>query len=72
MPKKRKTTKVNLNKLIDDLIHPYFKQYPASIILDDLLHAIVENNPEKSMQKFLRYNVPKLLKHLQEKPKDPV
>ena len=69
MPKDGKPTTGDLNKLIDDLIHPYTKKYPALILVDGLLHAIVEQDPSTSMKKFLRYGVPKLLKHLQEKPK---
>jgi hypothetical protein len=58
-----------LNKIIDDLICPCFKQYPALIIVDGLLHAMVEQNPDASLRKFIKYNVPKLLKILTRKQK---
>jgi hypothetical protein len=69
MRKFRKTEKGRLNKLIDDLIHPHFKDYPALIIVDGLLHAMVEQNPDASLRKFIKYNVPKLLKTLTRKQK---
>jgi len=62
MPKTRKTKKVNLNKLVDTLIHPYFDEYPAMILIDGLLHAMIEQNPNESLTKFIKYNLPKLLK----------
>jgi len=63
----RKTDKGKLNKLIDDLIHPYFKEYPAMIIVDGLLHAMVEQNPDANLRKFVKYNVPKIIKTLARK-----
>jgi len=65
----RKTAKGELNRLIDDLVHPYFEKYPASVILDGLLHAVVEHDPEVSLRKFLRYNTPRLLRYLARKRK---
>ena len=58
----RRTGKGKFNKLIDEILHPYFKQYPAPIIVDGLLHAMVEQDPDKSLNEFIRYNVPKLLR----------
>lgn len=60
--KARRITKGELNRLIDSLMHPHFKEYPALIIVDGLLHAIVEQNPDVSLAKFVKYNVPKLLR----------
>jgi len=62
--KTKKTTKGKLNKLIDDLMHPCFNEYPALIIVDGLLHAIVEQNPNVSFRKFVRYDLSKLLRSL--------
>jgi len=69
MRKARKIDKGKLNKLIDDLIHPHFREYPALIIVDGLLHAMVEQNPDASLRKFIKYNVPELLKTLTRKQK---
>lgn len=63
----RRTVKGELNRLIDNLVHPYFREYPALIVVDGLLHAMVEQDPDVSLTKFIRYNVPKLLKHLARK-----
>jgi hypothetical protein len=54
MRKARKTDKGKLNKLIDDLVHPHFREYPALIIVDGLLHAMVEQNPDASLRKFIK------------------
>ena len=43
MPKPRKTLKGKINKLIDNLVHPYFKDHPALILADGLLHVIIPN-----------------------------
>ena len=69
MRKVRKTPKGELNRLVDNLIHPYFKEYPALIIVDSLLHAMVEQDPDMSLRKFVRYNIPILLKSLTRKQK---
>jgi len=69
MRKDGRIAKNQMNKLIDSVIHPYFNQYPALIIVDGLLHAMVEQNPDASLRKFIKYNVPKLLKTLERKPK---
>lgn len=53
--------------LIDEILHPHFDEYPGLIIIDSLLHAINEQNPEVSLRKFLKYNLPKLLQHLTKK-----
>jgi hypothetical protein len=53
--------------LIDEMIHPYFKTNPKFILLDGFLHAIVEQNPDESLRKFLKYNFPELLRHSKHK-----
>lgn len=69
MRKIRRTVKGELNRLIDDAMHLHFKEYPISIIMDGLLHAMVEQNPHVSLRKNVRYNVPKLLRCLARKQK---
>ncbi len=58
-------SKGELNRLIDDLLHPFFKVDPAFILLDGFLHGLVERNPSESTRKFLVYNLPKLIKQLE-------
>jgi len=67
--KSRRTVKGDLNRLIDSLVHPYFAEYPALILVDGLLHAIVEQNPNVSLKKFAKYSVPELLRCLSRKQK---
>jgi hypothetical protein len=57
------------DRLIDGLIRPYFKQHAALIVLDGILHAQVEQNPDTSVRKFIQCNVPELLKSLTQKSK---
>ena len=63
LPRGRRAVRGGANRLIDELVHPHFKRYPVLILLDSLLHAAVEHDPEASLRKFLRYNAPKLLKY---------
>ena len=57
-----KVTKGDLNRLIDDIFHRHFSENVGFILVDGLLHAIVERNPEESARKFVRYNVPALIR----------
>lgn len=61
--KKNKTAKqleTDLNILIDHTFHPYFSKDKGFVIIDGVLHFIVEQNPKMSIKKFVRYS----LKHL--------
>ena len=62
-----KVTKGDLNRLIDDVFHRHFSENVGFIFVDGLLHAIVERNPEESVSKFVRYNVPALIKEMARK-----
>ena len=74
--KKKKTRKPKpyttgeLNKLIDSLIHPLSKTDERFIFVDGLLHGLVEKDPPKSIRKFMKYNLPKLIKQLKKKAKE--
>jgi len=57
-----KVTKGDLNRLIDDIFHRHFSENVGFVIVDGLLHAVVERNPEESVRKFVRYNVPALIR----------
>jgi hypothetical protein len=62
--KTRRITTGKLNKLVDDLLHPYFTDYPTLIIADSLLHAMIEQDPRTSISKSIKYNLLKLLESL--------
>jgi hypothetical protein len=59
-------SKGNINRLIDDLVHPLCNQNAGLFLLDGFLHSLVEQNPPLSVRKFIRYNLPKLLKNVSE------
>lgn len=68
MGKVKKITKGDLNKLIDILMHPYFEEHPTfTVIIDGLLHAMVEQDPDMSFRKFVKYNIPKILRRFTRK-----
>lgn len=69
MPRARKTAKGRLNKLIDDFVHPHFKDYPALTLLDGLLHMFVEQDLEVSLRKFIKYGVPELMQSVKKRCK---
>jgi hypothetical protein len=66
-PKKAKRTPKpittgQINKAIDVFVHPLFKKDEKYIWLDELLHAIAERDPQVSLEKFAKYNLPELMK----------
>lgn len=69
--RKKKTrtpyTKGELNRLIDSLCHPLSKRDKGFILVDGLLHAMVEQNPPVTVQKFMKYSLPRLLEELSRK-----
>jgi hypothetical protein len=67
--KKKKSTSStyttgNLNRIVDNLFHPFFKTNIACILIDGILHGVVERNPKKTIKKFARYNLPKIIKYI--------
>lgn len=59
-------SKGNLNKVIDDVVHPLCKHNASIIFLDGFFHSLVEQDLPLSVRKFIRYNLPKLLEQLSE------
>jgi hypothetical protein len=53
-----------VNAVIDRLLHPWLEEYPWLIAVDSLLHALNEGNPEESLGKFMRYNMPNVLEEI--------
>ena len=62
--KQKPYSKGELNRLIDSLLHPLIDRNPAFIITDTILHGLVEQNPSETVVKFLRYNLPKIIKDI--------
>jgi len=60
-------TKGELNKVIDSLFHPLFEANKGFMLVDELLHAMVEQNPPTTVKKFIKYNLPKILEQISKK-----
>jgi hypothetical protein len=58
---RRKYSKGDVNRLIDTLLHPLFDHSPELMIVDSVLHSLVEQNLTETTQKFIRYNLPKIV-----------
>jgi hypothetical protein len=59
-------SKGQVNRLVDDLVHPWIEQNEWFILLDEAAHGIVEGNLEETIIKFARYRLPGLLRLLLE------
>ena len=57
-------TKGELNRVIDSLIHPLSKRNPTLIVLDVILHGLVEQKPAETIAKFMRYTAPEIINEL--------
>ncbi len=66
MVERRKTPEGYANQLIDAAIHPLTRGHPEMWIIDGLLHAAVEGDLGKSIQKNVRYNLKPLLEEIEE------
>lgn len=53
-----------LNCLIDDLLHPLYKVNEGFVLVDGVMHGLVEQNPPQSVKKFIRYNLPKIMEEV--------
>jgi len=67
--KKGPYSKGEINAIIDSLIHPLMKDHPWLVLVDGLLHALNEQNPQESLEKFLKYNANRLAKAIIEELK---
>lgn len=54
-----------INKLIDVLIHPLAERGKSFILVDGVLHALNERNPPQSLRKFIKYNLPEIVKRIE-------
>jgi hypothetical protein len=50
-----------MNAIIDSILHPFAKRDGRILVVDGILHALVEKNPPSSLGKFLMYSMPKIL-----------
>ena len=61
-------TRGQLNRLIDDLCHPFYKENQSLVLVDGVLHGLVERNPPKSVRKFLMFSLPGIIKQVLKQP----
>jgi len=63
LPRKRNQifTPGESNKIIDALLHPLAKQDMGFWALDLFFHAVVEQNPRVTVEKFMRFDLPKIV-----------
>ncbi len=52
---------LNPNKVIDHIFHPLFREGKSFVIMDGIMHAIVEQNSSVSIRKFAKYSLRYLL-----------
>jgi hypothetical protein len=73
MKAKKKTSRKNtpmlysksqLNYLIDATIHPLTQKSANFFLVDELLHILVERNPSVTLEKFVRYSLPQILRKI--------
>ncbi len=57
-------SKGDLNNIIDDVLHPFAENETIMVLIDGLLHAIVEGKPSKSLVKFIKFNLPTIIAQL--------
>ena len=50
-----------INALVDGFIHPKARKDISWWAVDGLLHALVEGDPKVSAEKFVRFNMPKII-----------
>jgi hypothetical protein len=76
MSAKEKTSRKNQNRLyskgkknlvVDAIVHPLAEKNPVFIILDEVLHVLIEKDVTVSAQKFAKYTVPFILKRYAKK-----
>jgi hypothetical protein len=53
-----------INRAIDELFHPHFRKGPLPIVADSFAHAIVEQDPQKSLEKFVEFNLGPLCREI--------
>ena len=65
----RPYTKGELNATVDALLHPLARVDPWFLVIDALIHGLVERNPPETVAKFVQYNLPTLVAEILRKRK---
>ena len=56
-----------LNHLIDEVCHPFYRVNKGFVLVDGILHALVEKDLPKSLQKFAKYNFDTIVKEIRKR-----
>jgi hypothetical protein len=48
--------------MIDDALHPLYRINEGFVLVDGVLHGMVELNPPQSVRKIIKYNLPLVIK----------
>jgi len=57
-----RTRKGRVNRLIDDVFHPFYDKSKWYVIADAIAHSFVEKDPLLSLAKFCKYSLRELLR----------
>jgi hypothetical protein len=63
----RPYTAGELNKTVDAFLHPLAKVDPWFLVLDGILHGLIEGTPSEPVVKFIQHNLPALITELSAK-----
>ena len=58
-------TKKQMHQMINVLLHRHFDKNPGAIFFDGVLHALVDSQPDKILQRFLTHNLKPLMVELE-------
>jgi hypothetical protein len=57
-------SKGQVNYIIDSVCHPLAKVNRNFILLDGVLHGLVEKDPVQTAKKFVKYNLPTIIEEI--------
>jgi hypothetical protein len=64
-PRKKQTySKGEKNKIVDSLLHPFYRRSQLIRVVDGVIHGLIEQDTKSSAKKFVRYNLPEFLKEV--------
>jgi len=55
-------TKGELNAIADATVEPLARLHPTFLVIDEIAHLAIEQNPQESAVKFTKYTLPKIVK----------
>ena len=61
---RRQYSKGELNRLVDSLFHPFCDRSSLFMVVNTVLHGLIEQNPKLTVGKFARYTPPKIIEEI--------